>query len=306
MLLGALVLEMVIGELPARIHPVCWIGSLVGALRRRLPRRPAGPASRGGLLLVIVVVSLAIAVGWAVLEGLEPWPGLRFCAGVFLLTATFSFRMLIAEGHAMARLIRSPDLEEARARLGHLCSRDASTLERGDLVACTVESLAENTSDSIVAPMFWFLIFGLPGALAFRAINTLDAMVGYRGEYEYLGKASAKLDDVAGFVPSRITARIFLWVGTVMGFSVRQGAVILGRDADKTLSPNAGRPMAAVSGLLGVELTKVGEYTLGDPTRPRSTARIEECCRLVAGATWVAASATIAALGLMAWWMGGE
>jgi adenosylcobinamide-phosphate synthase len=164
------------------------------------------------------------------------------------------------------------------------------------VAAGAVESLAENASDSVVAPLFFFALFGLPGALAYRAINTADAMVGYRGAYEYLGKAAARLDDLANFIPARLCAALLLVAGTVDGLDGTRGWRILGRDGGKTASPNAGRPMAAMAGLLGVRLTKPGHYALGDDLTPPGPETIGRAFKVVRKAAYLACFLTGAAL----------
>jgi adenosylcobinamide-phosphate synthase len=157
-----------------------------------------------------------------------------------------------------------------------------------------VESLAENTSDSGVAPLFYYAVFGLPGAVAYRAINTLDAMLGYRGEMEYLGQAAARLDDLANLIPARLTAGLLLVAGALDGSRLHDGIRILLRDGGRTASPNAGRPMAAMAGLLGVVLTKPGHYRLGDDIRPVTHRTIGRAWRLCAIATALAVVSTAA------------
>src|SRR5262249_46813113 len=157
-------------------------------------------------------------------------------------------------GQAALRVVKPLDadnLDEARVALRSLCSRDPSELSREELLAATIESLAENASDSFVAPLFYFALFGIPGAIAYRAINTLDAMIGYRGKSEALGKFAARLDDVANFIPARLTALLFLALGWLLGSDAARGWRILRRDGANTPSPNGGRPMATMAGLLG-------------------------------------------------------
>jgi adenosylcobinamide-phosphate synthase len=156
--------------------------------------------------------------------------------------------------------------------------------------------VAENASDSFVAPVFFYALFGLPGAVFYRAVNTLDAMIGYRGRYEWLGKASARLDDALNWIPARITAALLLAGGAVMGLDARRGARILARDGALTESPNAGRPMAAMAGLLGVELTKAGHYRLGDPLEPLAPAQIDRAWRAVCAAAVLAVAGALAIL----------
>jgi adenosylcobinamide-phosphate synthase len=228
-------------------------------------------------------------------------PAIAIAAGIVLLKPTVAIRALGSAGRTVAVALAAGDLDQARYHLRALCSRDARTLSGPEVAAGAVESLAENTSDSVVAPLFYFALFGLPGAVAYRAINTMDAMLGYRGDLEYLGKAAARLDDVANLIPARLTAWLLLAAGAVVGpggADVHGGLRILARDGGKTASPNAGRPMAAMAGLLGVALVKPGHYRLGDDDHPlshRTIARAWRLC-LVAAALAAALCAILAVL----------
>src|SRR5436305_8828257 len=164
-----------------------------------------------------------------------------------------SARALVEAGHEVESRLWHDDIEGARRAVTALVSRDASALDAPLLASAAVESLAENTADSIVGPLLAYAIGGLPAAFAYRATNTLDAMIGYRGRYEYLGKAAARLDDLANLVPARITAALLLLGAAIFRQDARAGWHIFRRDARRTESPNAGRPMAAMAGLLRVE-----------------------------------------------------
>ncbi|MDH4224963.1 MAG: adenosylcobinamide-phosphate synthase CbiB, partial [Deltaproteobacteria bacterium] len=189
-------------------------------------------------------------------------------------------------------------LAEARLALKSLCSRDASRLDPGQLSAAAVESLAENFCDSVAAPLFYYVLFGLPGVLFYRAVNTLDAMWGYRGRYEYLGKPAARLDDALNFVPARLAALLLVGAGAILGFPWRAGLQAWKQDGRRTPSPNGGRPMAAMAGLLGIRLEKPGVYRLWpqgqDPT-PQDIPRGWQVVRLAA---WMA----LGAAGLALFW----
>jgi adenosylcobinamide-phosphate synthase len=176
------------------------------------------------------------------------------------------------------------DLAAARAALRSLCSRDAGSLDGALVAAAAVESVAENASDSVVAPLLAYVLLGVPGALFYRTVNTLDAMIGYRGSYEYLGKAAARLDDLLNLVPARLTALLLLVAGWRAGRDWKRGMALRSRDAGRTASPNAGHPMATMAGLLGVQLTKPGAYTLGDAIVPVTATEIDQAWRLAASA----------------------
>jgi adenosylcobinamide-phosphate synthase len=169
----------------------------------------------------------------------------------------------------MSHLLSAVDLPGARRRLGHLCARDASALGAAELTRATVESLAENTSDAVVAPLFWGAIAGVPGLLAYRAVNTLDAMVGYRSpRYARFGWAAARLDDVANLVPARLSAAFTAGLAPVVGGSVAATARVIRRDGRQHPSPNAGLCEAAFAGALDVRLGGTNQYDSAVETRP--------------------------------------
>lgn len=194
--------------------------------------------------------------------------------GAYLLKSSFSFRELYRAGARMRESLSQKSLVDARQEVRALVSRDAEALDEPHLVSATVESLAENLTDSLVAPTFYFLLLGVPGALAYRAVNTLDAMIGYRGRYEHLGKIAARLDDVLNYVPARLAA-LMVVAGALPARQDARGAMrIMRRDGGSTESPNAGWTMAAAAGALGLQLEKIGHYRLGEARSPLSAANI--------------------------------
>ncbi|MEO8181919.1 MAG: adenosylcobinamide-phosphate synthase CbiB [Deltaproteobacteria bacterium] len=261
---AALAIDLVFGELPALAHPVVWMGRVARRLERLLPTEGVARQLFGGALLATLVPFGFAAASLALLGFTKEWPLAHWLLEVLVLTAMFAARALGDAAQQVAQALHAGKLERARFGLRSLCSRDASRLTEPELIGATIESVAENASDSFVAPILYYVLFGLPGAVVYRAVNTLDAMVGYRGRYEYLGKASARLDDVLNFVPARVTAALLLLAGALVGQDARRGLAIWRRDAATTASPNAGRPMAAMAGLLGVRLEKPGHYGLGD------------------------------------------
>jgi adenosylcobinamide-phosphate synthase len=269
------------GEPPSAVHPVVWIGRLLGVLTRGAGQ---GPPARELVRGFGVACGVPILCWWAtrvVLLGLGETPWLRLAVSVWVLKSTFALRGLGSAALVVRDAVLAGDLGGARLGLRSLCSRDAAALSASDLCAAAIESVAENASDSYVAPLFFYACFGLPGALAYRAANTADAMIGYRGAYEYLGKAAARLDDVLNLIPARLTAGLLLLAGLVHGHDVRAGWAMWQRDAGKTDSPNAGRPMATMAGLLGVRLEKAGCYALGDARRPIDPQAISRAVRLL-------------------------
>ena len=284
-------LDLALGDPPNRWHPVAWIGRVLASGRALLCR--GGPARLlvSGAALTLGVIALS---GWAgdllttLASALGP-AGLVLEAAA--LKATVSLRGLAAAARSVAAALERDALDQARARLGwHLVSRPTARLDAGQVASGAIESVAENLTDAFVAPVALFLVFGLPGALAYRALNTADTMLGYRdGALEYFGKVAARLDDAASFVPARMAA---LAIVVASGASAVGAWSAMARDHARTASPNAGWTMAAMAGALGVTLQKPGAYRLGRGPMPVA-ADIERSIRIAARA------AALTLLGLM-------
>lgn len=290
-LLGALAVDRWYGEWSDRLHPVVWMGNTIRWLERWAPKGVAGGQFVYGLAMAILVPSAFAVLAW----GIERVPVLNVLGGIWLLKGCMAIRMLGTAGLAVASALERGDLDGARFGLRSLCSRDASALTESQVAAGATESIAENAADSFVAPLFWYAIFGLPGAAYYRAANTLDSMVGYHGKYEWLGKASARQDDLLNLVPARITAALLLIAGAVVGENWRRGLRTIWRDRRNTESPNAGWPMAAMAGLLGVVLEKAGHYRLGDGGEADAAA-IRRGWRVVGVASVLTLAAAVAAV----------
>jgi adenosylcobinamide-phosphate synthase len=214
----------------------------------------------------------------------QPWRGL---AQAWVLKMTLSLRGLAAAAGEIETALDADDLPEARRLVSwHLVSRDTSALSAAQVAAAAVESVAENTSDSLVAPLVYYAVGGLPAALAYRFLNTADAMLGYRDpEHEWLGKVPARLDDLANLAPARLTAMAFVLSAPLVGLDAAGAWRVWRRDAGTTASPNAGHPMSAAAGALGVELEKVGHYRLGAGGRAATPTDIRRAVNLMAVAT---------------------
>ena len=301
-LVGALLLDLVFGEYPSWVHPVVWMGWLIALGQRIAPTRGPKRQLLAGALLALLVPSVFAAGGFFLLQAASSVPWLYILLAVLLLKSTLALRSLGQAARVVRRALSEERLEDARFGLRSLCSRDASVLEEEDLVGATIESLAENISDSFVAPLFYYVLFGVPGALFYRAVNTLDAMIGYRETHEYLGKASARLDDLLNLVPARLTALLLLLAGFLSGKDSRRGWAIYRRDRHRTASPNAGRPMAAMAGLLGVTLSKEGDYRLGDPVEALEVSQIDQAWRVICLAAVLATASLASTVGLVHGW----
>jgi adenosylcobinamide-phosphate synthase len=300
-LCSALIIDVVYGELPARVHPVVWMGRLIRSAEARLPASGRVRQLLAGVALALLVPLVCVALCLSAAYALRPLPALGWLWHVLVLTAMFALRALGDAARAVREALETQDLGAARHALRSLCSRDPSQLGAEELIGASIESVAENASDSVLAPLFYYVLFGLPGAVFYRAVNTLDAMVGYRGRYEYLGKASARLDDALNFVPARLTAGLLLLGGALLRQNVARGVAVWWRDAASTQSPNAGRPMATMAGLLGVRLEKIGDYQLGDAHEALTPGHIGVAWRIVqlaGGAGAVLALSGLAAVAL--------
>jgi adenosylcobinamide-phosphate synthase len=291
---GALILDLLLGEYPRFLHPVVWLGKTLSAGIYFAPRQGWWAQFLYGASLALVLVGLAGAVVYTAMELSARAPILHVGLGIFFLKASIALTELLRAAGRVWRPVQQENIAAAREALCSLCSRDPSELGPEELLEATVESLAENASDSWVAPLFYFVLFGVPGAAAYRAINTLDAMIGYRGRFEALGKFAARLDDVANWMPARLTAGLLLLAGFFLRKDVSGGWRILRRDGGNTPSPNAGRPMAVMAGLLGVRLAKKDVYNLGDPVRAVTVEIVREASVLVACTGWIMVGLTAA------------
>jgi adenosylcobinamide-phosphate synthase len=263
-LLLGLVADGVLGD-PARWHPVAGFGRYAGWVERHCyaDSRMAGLAY--GVLTVgppvLGAASLAVAV--------RRYPAAETIAVAAATWAVLGGTSLGREGAVLADALRADDLVAARARIPHLCARDPAALDAADMARAGCESVAENTSDAVVAPLFWGAVAGLPGLLGYRAVNTLDAMVGYRSErYRRFGWAAARLDDLVNLVPARLTALLTVALAPLVGGSPTAAARAWRRDASGHPSPNAGPVEASAAGALGLRLGGPTRYAYGVEQRP--------------------------------------
>ena len=275
--LGALGLDLAFGEPPRPLHPVVLMGRAIGALERHAPSSDTA-ARRYGVVIACVPAACAALAGLGATR--IPHPPARTVVALWLLKSAFSLRELVLAGTRVERALGEGALDRARVHARDLVSRPTGDLADDELASAAIESLAENLADSYVAPLLFYRLGGLPAALAYRAINTADAMVGYRGRYEHLGKAAARLDDVASFVPSRVSALALLAATPLVRADTGRALRVALRDHALTESPNAGWPMSAAAGALGIRLAKRGHYALGDAVRP-AAADISRARRLV-------------------------
>ncbi len=263
-LLAGVALDAAFGD-PRRFHPVAGYGTAAAALERRLYR----PTRAAGVAFALLAVGVPVLAGAAVQAATRRRPVLRTAAVAGATWAVLGGRTLRREAETMAGHLRKADLPAARERLSHLCGRDPSTLDEAELSRATVESVAENTSDAVVAPLFWGAVAGLPGLLGYRAANTLDAMVGHRSaRYARFGTAAARLDDLLNLAPSRLTALLTIVAAPRVNGSRAEALRVWRRDRRDHPSPNAGQCESAAAGALGVRLGGRNIYFGRSETRP--------------------------------------
>ena len=293
----ALALDLALGEPPNRLHPTVWIGKTISWAERAAPKSPGAQLVYGGAIALLIPAAWG-AAGWAVAQGLLLVHPLAYIAGgALVLKTTFSVRMLHRAASDVRSSLRGDDIAAVRSGMPALVSRDPSGLTAEEATAAAVESVSENLTDSIVGPLLAFALFGLPGAVAYRAINTLDSMIGYHGRYEYFGKVAARLDDLVNLVPARVTAGLLVMASLVVPGQHPGGACrIMWRDRGRTESPNAGWTMSAMAGALGVALEKTSHYRLGDATRAIEP---EDISRAVLSMYWVTGLALAISAGLI-------
>ena len=261
--LGVLV-DAVVGD-PRRGHPVAAFGRWAAALER------AGyaPTRVRGAGYTAVAVAGPVLLGLAAERATERKPVGRMLVTALATWVALGGTSLVREGLAMAETLEAGDLPAARERLTHLCARDPSGLPAADLARATVESMAENTSDAVVAPLLWAAVAGVPGVLGYRAVNTLDAMVGYRSpRYRQFGWASARLDDLVNLGPARVTGGLTVACARLVGGSPVEAWRVWRRDGSRHPSPNAGHCEASAAGALGVRLGGVNVYAGRTESRP--------------------------------------
>jgi len=262
MMLVAMALDLALGWpawLFARIgHPVTWLGRLISALEARLNRSGTNRRARGVATAVIVTAAAAVPAAMVQMLLPEGWP--RILIGGVLAWPLVALRSMHDHVAAVARPLIAGDLTAARYAVSMIVGRDPAQLDEAGVARAALESLAENSSDGIIAPLFWGVVAGLPGIAAYKAINTLDSMIGHRNaRYEQFGWASARIDDLVNLLPARITGVLF---GIAAGRGAGRALDIMERDARHHRSPNAGWPEAALAGALNVRLS--GPRIYGD------------------------------------------
>jgi len=255
---AAYVADLLLGDPPGYPHPVRLIGQTISLLEKNFLQWAHTPWMQCflGVILAVTIVSGAGILTWAIIR-MAGWvhPVFSSIVVIFFAYTTLATRNLYDEATKVIKVLEQGDLNLARKKVGFLVGRDTDRLDEKEICRALIETVSENTSDGIVAPLFYLIIGGPPLAMAYKALNTLDSMVGYRNDhYRYLGWASARGDDLANLIPSRLTALLFVLSSFILRKNWRGAWRATWRDGPKNPSPNSGYPEAAMAGALGVQL----------------------------------------------------
>lgn len=266
-----LILDLIVGDPKNKFHPTSWIGTLIAKIVPIIKNKSPSIEKIGGIILVvsvtafvaIILVFLNIEINSIPIEFVSSV--LSVGVGVILLKTTIAIRGM--EKHALAVMlsIEKNDLQAARTNLSMIVKRNTKDLDTNHLLSGTLESISENTVDGVTGPLFYFTFFGIPGAFIYRIVNTIDSMIGYKTNlFRNIGWFGANCDNVLNYIPARITSFVMVIAALILGNDWKKSYQIMKRDAKNTKSPNAGYPMAALAGALGVRFEKIDHYCIGE------------------------------------------
>lgn len=285
-------LDLLLGDPTWLPHPVRLIGKFISIMEEKMRKKnlSAEGMKKAGILLVLLTVGLTYLITWGILRlALFFSPLAHLIISAVIIYFALASRSLVKEAKKIYYALVEKDINLARKRLSYIVGRDTEKLKQSEIIRATVETVAENISDGIIAPMFYIFLGGPALGMAYKAVNTLDSMVGYKNEkYQDLGWAAAKFDDLVNWLPARITGYMIPLIGAIIGRDGRRGYKTLQRDCRKHTSPNAGYPEAAVAGVLGVQLGGTNYYfgqavekpTIGDAVKPLEVQDITETTKI--------------------------
>ena len=301
-------LDCLIGDPQWMPHPVRLMGALIEALEKLIRRDEDTPGEQRfkGAIVVLFVLSTVTQITWGILArmyALHPLAGIA--AESILCFYALAARSLGDAAMEVYRPLAAGNVEAARGAVSMIVGRDTQNLDRDGIIRAAVETVAENTADGVIAPLFYMALGGAAGAMAYKAINTMDSMLGYRNEkYQYFGTAAARLDDAAGFVPARLSGLLLVAAAKLTGLDAAGAWRIFCRDRYAHKSPNSAHPESACAGALGVRLAgdavyfgkKVSKPYIGDPVREIEAEDIPRSVRLMYAASGLGLAVVIAAL----------
>ncbi|HII36781.1 MAG TPA: cobalamin biosynthesis protein [Nitrosopumilaceae archaeon] len=276
---SAIAIDFAVGDPKNKFHPTAWIGTLIGKLVSIAKNDPQKSTRLSGMILTISIATLVAVILYLINAGLYSLESdkvdfrlydfvvtalIIIITGILLKT-TIAIKGMQQHAQLIMDALSKNDLDYARTKLSMIVKRDTKNLDRQHIISATLESISENTVDGITGPLFYFAIFGLPGAFVYRVINTIDSMIGYKTEqFRNLGWFGANCDKILNYLPSRITSLVMVFAVMILGKNWKHSLEIMRRDSSKTESPNAGYPMATLAGALGTRFEKIDHYVLGD------------------------------------------
>jgi adenosylcobinamide-phosphate synthase len=262
--LAAILIDTFLGDPRSSLHPVVLIGNCIAFFEKKLlkPQYSRTVKKINGMLLVILVIVITYTITWWILNLLSqihPWA--KFLGGALLLSLTISPNSLAKAGNEIYQYLISGNLIQARFKVGWIVGRDTDNLSIPEITRATVETIAENIVDGVISPLFYLIIGGVPLAFLYRAVNTLDSMVGYKSDkYKDFGMFAARFDDIFNYIPARLTAILILLATIVLRFNLSGAIKAIWNDAAKHPSPNSGLSEAGVAGALGIRLGGLNYY----------------------------------------------
>ncbi|MEM1726130.1 MAG: cobalamin biosynthesis protein [Candidatus Bathyarchaeia archaeon] len=271
-LILALIIDLILGDPPDRLHPTVWMGRLITHLKCILKGgSPEVERIKGAILCLVSIIVFTIPTCLLLIAVNSFLGAIAYVIlAAIALKPTFAIKGMAQYTVPIAKAIQQGRIDEARKMLPYIVRRSPINLTPAQIISAAIESIAESTVDGITSPIFFYAFFGVPGAIAFRVINTLDSMVGYKdAEHIWIGWFSAKVDTIANYIPARITAILMIPAAWILRKNWKNAWRILRRDRYKTESLNAGWPMAAMAGALDLRLEKPGCYVLGDGHDPK-------------------------------------
>ena len=284
----ALLLDFLIGDPKTKYHPTAWIGIMIAVLvplsRNNSPKKELF----GGILIVFAVVAIvsillvALDFGISLLTIDIVSLVVSIVVGSILLKTTIAIRGMQKHALSVVDALEKDDLDSARNHLSMIVKRNTKHLDKNHISSAVLESVSENTVDCITGPLFYYAIFGLPGAFVYRAINTIDSMIGYKTSlFRNIGWFGANCDTILNYIPSRLTGLVMILSALILGYNWKESFYIMKRDGRKLESPNAGFPIAALAGALGTKLEKINYYAVGDGNIEFTKSHIISAIRLM-------------------------
>jgi len=310
----ALLLDFLIGDPKTKYHPTAWIGKLIAVLvpfsRNNSPKKELF----GGILIVFVVVTIVSTLLVVLDFGISLLTidvislVVSIVVGSILLKTTIAIRGMQKHALSVVDALEKDDLDSARNHLSMIVKRNTKHLDKNHISSAVLESVSENTVDGITGPLFYYAIFGLPGAFVYRAINTIDSMVGYKTSlFRNIGWFGANCDTILNYIPSRLTGLVMILSALILGYNWKESFYIMKRDCKKLESPNAGFPIAALAGALGTKLEKINYYAVGDGNIEFTKSHIISAIRLMKVSSILFCGLItvpiISALSFLGWWL---